>query len=94
MSRCYFVYPASNPGTQFKYFNGLVVWLLKKVGREANWGKYDDPNTTCTNMLIALRDLGIRVDMPPGKLKQGYGEGVCSVLHNLLTDVLKATEFQ
>jgi len=94
MSRCYFVYPAQNGSQQYKYFTQLVVWLLKKVGREANWGKYDDPNTTCTNMLIALKDLGIRVDMPPGKLKQGYGEGVCSVLHNLLAGVLKATEFQ
>merc|ERR1719160_129793 len=32
--------------------------------------------------------------MPPGKLKQGYGEGVCSVLHALVSGVLKATEFQ
>jgi len=94
MSKCYFVYPAQNGSQQFKYFTQLVVWLLKKVGREANWGKYDDPNTTCTNMVIALKDLGIKVDISPGKLKQGYGEGVCSVLHNLLAGVLKATEFQ
>eukprot|EP00746_Dinoflagellata_sp_MGD_P002383 gnl/MRDRNA2_/MRDRNA2_104630_c0_seq1.p1 gnl/MRDRNA2_/MRDRNA2_104630_c0~~gnl/MRDRNA2_/MRDRNA2_104630_c0_seq1.p1 ORF type:complete len:406 (+),score=119.35 gnl/MRDRNA2_/MRDRNA2_104630_c0_seq1:77-1294(+) len=94
MSRCYFVYPAQNGSQQYKYFTQLVVWLLKKVGREANWGKYDDPNTTCTNMLIALKEFGLPVNLPPGKLKQGYGEGVCSVLHSLVSGVLKATEFQ
>eukprot|EP00746_Dinoflagellata_sp_MGD_P134622 gnl/MRDRNA2_/MRDRNA2_68480_c0_seq1.p1 gnl/MRDRNA2_/MRDRNA2_68480_c0~~gnl/MRDRNA2_/MRDRNA2_68480_c0_seq1.p1 ORF type:complete len:408 (-),score=118.28 gnl/MRDRNA2_/MRDRNA2_68480_c0_seq1:57-1280(-) len=94
MSKCYFAYPAQNGSQQYKYFTQLVVWLLKKIGREANWGKYDDPNTTCTNMIIALKDIGIKIDIPPGKLKQGYGEGVCSVLHNLLTFILKATEFQ
>jgi len=92
--RCFFVYPASNPSQQFKYFTQLVVWLLKKVNVDANWGKYDDPNTVCTNMLIALKDLGIQVDVPPGKLKQGCGDGVCSILHRLLLWVLQRTGFE
>merc|ERR1719473_1857037 len=94
MARSYFCYSAQNSAQQFKYFTNLVIWLLKQVEREANWGKYDDPNTVCTNMLIALKDLGIKVDMPPGKLKQGFGDGVCSVLHCLLKGVLKAIGFE
>lgn len=94
MPRTYFVYPAANTSQQFKYFTQLVVWCLRMVKMEANWGKYDDPNTVCTNMIIALKDFGIQVDVPPGKLKQGCGDGTCAVLHQLLREVLRRTGFE
>lgn len=34
-------------------------------------------------MVLELKKLGIELDMPPNKLKSGYGEGVCQVLMNL-----------
>lgn len=95
MSRCFFVYTASNQAQQFKYFTQLVSWLLKKAGSQATWQKYDDPNTVCTSMLVAFKELGLQgVDVPPQKLKQGSGEGVCQVLHNLLKEVLKRIDFE
>lgn len=94
MSRTYFVYAAANTSQQFKYFNLLVVWCLGKVRVEANWGKYDDPTTICTNMLIALKEVGVQVDVSPGKLKQGSGDGVCAVLHSLVKEILRRSGFE
>jgi len=35
------------------------------------------------NVILELNKLGIELDMPPNKLKSGYGEGVCAVLYSL-----------
>jgi len=31
-------------------------------------------------VVLELKKLGIELDMPPNKIKSGYGEGVCTVL--------------
>jgi len=97
LPRTFFVYPAANTASQFKYFTQLVVWLLKKMkskeekSKEADWDEYDDPNTVITSMLVILKDIGIQVppNVVPGKLKQGFGDGVCTVLHNILREVVR-----
>lgn len=93
MSRQFFAYAASNSSHQFKYFTQLCSWLLRMIGKEATWGKYDDPNTICTNLCVELKDLGVP-DIPPSRLKAGSGEGVCHVLHGLTKEVLKRIKFQ
>lgn len=94
MSRVFFAYPAANPAYQFKYFTQLVVWLLKLIRQQADWDEYDDPNTVITNMLVILKDVGVVVNAVPGKLKQGYGDSVCTVLTSLLKEVLKRLQFE
>ena len=49
----------------------------------SGWNKYDDPLTSSQNVIIELQKLGLEMDVSPGKLKQGYGEGVCLVLLKL-----------
>lgn len=39
--------------------------------------------TASQNVILELKKLGIELDMPPNKLKQGYGEGVVQVLLRL-----------
>lgn len=39
--------------------------------------------TASQNVVLELKKLGIELDMPPNKLKSGYGEGVCQVLLQL-----------
>ena len=34
-------------------------------------------------IVLELKKLGIELDMPPNKLKTGYGDGVCAVLLKL-----------
>lgn len=34
-------------------------------------------------IVLELKKLGIELDMPPNKLKTGYGDGVCTVLLKL-----------
>jgi len=34
-------------------------------------------------LVLELKKLGIELDMPPNKLKTGFGDGVCSVLLKL-----------
>jgi len=94
ISRTFFSYPAPNPAYQFKYLTQLVVWSLKLISQKADWDEYDDPNTVITNMVVILKDLGVQVVDRPGKLKQGYGEGVCSLLNGLLREVLRRLNFE
>jgi len=94
LSRAFFAYPAQNAALQFKYFTQLVVWSLALVKLQADWDEYDDPNTVITNMLVALKDMGVQVNIVPGKLRQGHGDGVCLVLHSLMKEVLRRTGFE
>lgn len=94
ISRTFFAYPAVNTAYQFKYFTQLVVWCLKLVRLQADWDEYDDPNTVITNMLVILKDAGVQVQAVPGKLKQGFGDSVCMLLHSLLKEVLRRTGFE
>merc|ERR1719408_462060 len=38
--------------------------------------------------------MGIQVNQTAGKLKSGFGDGVCSVLHALFKEVLRRTGFE
>lgn len=94
MARTYFVYPATNASAQFRYFTELATWSLRLMNIQATWDEYDDPNTKVTNMLQLLRDSGIQVNAVAGKLKQGYGDSVCLLLHALLREVLRRVGFE
>merc|ERR1719379_459478 len=94
LARTFFAYPAPNPAYQFKYFTHLIVWSLGLVNLRADWDEYDDPGTVITNMLGILKDNGIQVNAPVPKLKQGYGESVCLVMHTLLREVLRRIQFE
>lgn len=62
----------------------LVSWLLELNNQKvAGWNKYDDPTTASQNMVLECKKLGIELDMPASKLKQGHGDGVCSLLLKL-----------
>lgn len=41
--------------------------------------------TASQNIILELKKLGIELDMPPNKLKSGFGEGVTQVLVKLVT---------
>ena len=45
--------------------------------------------TASQNVVLELKKLGIELDMPPNKLKSGYGEGVCQRLHSKAHDHLQ-----
>lgn len=94
LTRIFFAYPAPNTAHQFKYFTQLVVWGLSLLRQQADWDEYDDPNTVITNMLVVLKDLGIQVNTVPGKLKQGFGDGVCLLLNALFKEILRRSGFE
>merc|ERR1740121_2313778 len=94
MPRTFFAYPAANPAHQFKYFTQIVVWGLNLMRLQATWDEFEDPNTVIMSMLVILKDTGIQVNAVPGKLKQGYGDSVCLVLHSLLREVLRRVGFE
>ncbi|KAK9824536.1 hypothetical protein WJX72_011163 [[Myrmecia] bisecta] len=92
LTRGYFALPVSINGQneQFFYFTSLVAWLLTLAGRHFEAPQqFDDPNITCTAILSELREMGLAAPTcPPTKLRQGYGDAVCSVLSSLLDAVL------
>ena len=72
-----------------------VSWLLTSSGRPFQPPQqYDDPNLTCTNILSELREAGFApASFPPTKLRQGYGDAVCSILNALCDLTLELTNF-
>lgn len=81
LSKVYFAVQHSNPSEQFINFISLVSWLLSINNHSVTgWNKYDDPMTASQNVILELKKLGIQLDMPPNKLKAGFGDGVCAVL--------------
>ena len=62
-------------------FASLVHWLSTlNDNRYPEPTQYDDPNTTCSNIVIEARKLKAAGDFPPNKLKAGYGPEVVGVL--------------
>jgi len=82
LNKVYFAAQGTNE--QFINFISLVSWLLSVNNHQvSNWNKYDDPMTASQNVVLELKKLGIELDMPPNKLKAGFGDGVCLVLTKL-----------
>ncbi|XP_044733599.1 intraflagellar transport protein 57 homolog [Chrysoperla carnea] len=93
LNRHYFVVQR-NPGEQFFMFTSLSAWLIKKLGRSFDEPQeYDDPNATIASILEVIREIGVVVDFPPNKLKQGFGEQVIYVLNQLANAVLQKNNF-
>jgi len=85
----------SNPAENFKIFASLVQWLMALNGNYTEqWDRFTDPNVTVTNMTSELRKVGINMDIPPHKLKQGHGSEVCIVLNNLVDITLQKKGFR
>ncbi|GAQ80546.1 intraflagellar transport protein 57 [Klebsormidium nitens] len=95
LARTYFAYPSNNANEQLFYFTSLVTFLLSLSGRRFKEpGQFDDPNATCTNILMELQNLGFAPpSFPPAKLKQGYGDAVCGVLDGLASLALEKQKF-
>ncbi|CAD5111160.1 DgyrCDS496 [Dimorphilus gyrociliatus] len=92
-SRHYFALP-TNPGEQFYSFTSISAWLLQMCGKNFDQPQeYDDPNSTISNILSQLRDLGHQIDFPPNKLKVGCGENCLWVIDRLADEALKAKSF-
>ena len=89
LNRHYFVLQ-TNPGEQFYLFTSLAGWLIRKSGRTFDPPQeFDDPNTTITNILDIVRQMGVSIDFAPSKLKQGYGEQAIFVLDRLSDETLR-----
>ena len=90
LNRHYFVLQ-TNPGEQFYLFTSLAAWLVRKTGRDLEPpNEYDDPNSTIANILDHVRQMGVSIDFPPSKLKQGFGEQAIYVLDRLSGLYIKA----
>ncbi|XP_064470641.1 intraflagellar transport protein 57 homolog [Ornithodoros turicata] len=84
----------TNPGEQFFMFTSMAAWLIQKCGIPFETPQEsDDPNTTISNILDVLRNMGITVNFPPSKLKQGWGEEAIFVMDHLADIALKKRHF-
>ena len=96
LTRSHFAMPAANSSLQFQDFLDLVVYLISRIKRDADFfklDKFDDPNTSVNKMMLALRSLDYASDFPTSKLKAAHGEAVVSVLDFLTTKALEADRF-
>jgi estrogen-related receptor beta like 1 len=93
LNRHYFVLQ-TNPGEQFFLFTSLAAWLIRKTGKRFDPPQeFDDPNSTISNILEHVRKIGVTIDFPPSKLKQGYGEHAIFVLDRLSDEALRHVHF-
>ena len=89
LNRHYFVLQ-TNPGEQFYIFTSLAAWLIRKSGGNFDPPQeFDDPNSTITNILDHVRQMGVSIDFAPSKLKQGFGEQAIFVLDRLSDEALR-----
>ncbi|VEN41446.1 unnamed protein product, partial [Callosobruchus maculatus] len=87
--RYYFVV-TKNPGEQFYLFSILAAWLIRKCGKNLeDPQEFDDPNETISKIVNEAKDIGIAIDFPVNKLKQGVGEQVVYILDQLATHAVK-----
>nr|PNR43874.1 hypothetical protein PHYPA_016257 [Physcomitrium patens] len=96
LHKFYFALPSLHRNEQFLYFSSLAAWLFGLLGCQfAPPSEINDPNMTCAKIMMELMNLGLA---PPGwlpaRLKQGYGDAVCSVLDTLCSLVLDAIKFE
>ncbi|KAH7440568.1 hypothetical protein KP509_03G000100 [Ceratopteris richardii] len=96
LHKFYFSMQCSSQNEQFSYFVNLVSWLLSLLGRKFVGPREQmDLNATCTDIVLHLKDLGFaQPSWGASKLKQGFGDAVCSVLDSLTDLVLEAHNFQ
>ncbi|GAB6021403.1 Intraflagellar transport protein 57 [Chamberlinius hualienensis] len=93
LNRHYFALQ-TNPGEQFYMFCLLASFLIRKCGKDFDEPQEsDDPNSIISNILDISRQMGIVVDFPPNRLKQGYGEQVIYILDRLADEALKVSSF-
>ncbi|CAK4322830.1 unnamed protein product [Aphanomyces euteiches] len=88
-----FALPAQNASAQFKSLLEIVVYLMKICEQDFVVDKYDDPNTSVNKLILALKMMGFPLDFPAAKLKQGYGEAVCTTLEFICDKALAAKGF-
>nr|CAG4641905.1 EOG090X0ADS [Eurycercus lamellatus] len=93
LSKHYFAI-ATNPGEQFYMFVILAAWLIRKGKKPFDTPQEtDDPNATIASILDHVRRLGLSIEFPPNRLKQGYGEHVVFILDRLADQALKVNSF-
>lgn len=93
----YFAMEDKNRDGQFTNFLQIVSWLvaeLKEEGVSFEVGEYDDPNTSVTKLMLAIKSCGFTADVQAMKLKQGHGEAVLVVLNFLCDSALARSSFK
>ncbi|XP_004925430.2 intraflagellar transport protein 57 homolog [Bombyx mori] len=94
LSRYYFV-TSTNPNEQFFVFASTAAWLIRKCGKDfAQPNEEDDPNTIIAAVIDVLKENEVNVDFSSHKLKQGWGDQVCSILNILADEALKKENFE
>mmetsp|Transcript_46390 Transcript_46390/g.68498 ORF Transcript_46390/g.68498 Transcript_46390/m.68498 type:complete len:416 (-) Transcript_46390:50-1297(-) len=92
-ARTLFAIKGENQSTQFACFLKTVVWLMSKSGRSFEIDKFDDPNTSVVKVMLELKEMGFEMDVAANKLKQPYGDAVCTVLQFLTDKALEHNGF-
>ncbi|CAM9112777.1 unnamed protein product [Ascophyllum nodosum] len=95
-SRMYFSIPGPNASLQWRSFQEISSWLINlAAGNGKNdffkVDKYDDPNTAVNKIMLALDGMGFELNFSANRLKQAYGDAVCSVLTFLADKALEAS---
>jgi estrogen-related receptor beta like 1 len=94
-----FILPSSNTAFQFNLYIELVKWLISTLRlkdesiNSFDVEEYEDPNFIAQKLMLSLRSLNFSMDFPIAKLKQPFGEIVCSILDFLTSKALQSSGF-
>jgi hypothetical protein len=83
------VFQIANPEQKSIAIKMRIKYTLN--GSPTQYNRNEDPNVTVTNMTNSLRGVGINMDIPPHKLKQGHGSAECLLVrrHSVVTSAGK-----
>lgn len=87
---------AASGQAQFWTFIELVLWLLALAeGRQES--AFDPMGmhelAVISDVIDRAKRLGCEADFPPARLKAGYGDAVCALLHDVSSCALRAQHF-
>jgi len=75
-------------GEQFTQFIKLAQFLLQCNGLNVEVDEFDDPGTTISSISESCRRVGVNMDFPASKLRDGYGIFVVNLLNSLADSAL------
>ncbi|KAK8866999.1 Intraflagellar transport protein 57 [Tritrichomonas musculus] len=95
LTTVYFAIPGQSSKEQFDYFAALCIWLMQTfLGSTIETpSDYDEPAQVADNLILALPQIGFKLNFSSSKLVPGHGLPVCTILDAIIRQTLKKKHF-
>lgn len=95
LTTVYFAVQGQSAKEQFDYFAALCIWLMQTyLGSSIETpSDYDEPAQVADNLILALPQIGFKLNFSSSKLVPGHGLAVCTILDAVVRLTIKRRHF-